>query len=685
MSDLNIYMRKSLFFSVFILGLSALITQIVLLREFLNIAHGNELVIGIILANWLLLSGIGAYLGKYLWKQLSTAVMLQVLVALLPLIIIFLIRILRNMIFLPGEMISFGSIILYSLLLLAPFCLISGMALIVACRLLGKADQVYLADNIGSVIGGLLFTFVLIFFFNSFQVAFFLLAINLTAAFILSISTGNKKLAFSLLAITFLALILLLGKDLNQLTMQKLYPDQQIIHQKESQYGNLVITETSGQFNFYENTIPLFTSDNTITNEETVHYTMAQTYYPRTVLLISGGVSGTTTEILKYNINRIDYIELDQEIIDIGRQYLTSLDDDRINAISTDARRFLKNSDLYDVAIIDLPDPSNAQLNRFYTVEFFKELKLSLVQGGIVSLSITSSENYQTEATKKLNSVIYTTLSKVFDNVIIIPGERNIFIAADKELSYDIPTAIADRRIETEYVNEYYLLGKLTQDRIIDAEKSASLNVKSNTDFFPSAYYLHIRTWLEQSKFNLGILIAAILVLLTLYLYKIKPVPLSIFTTGFAAAGLQLIILIGFQISYGYVYKWIGAIIAMFMAGLAIGAYFENRLRLKKKDLIMLEIGISVFAFILPFILLVMSGLSFVIPLLALLLALLVGLEFPLAARIQNSATIFTADFIGAAAGVFLASLLLPLIGIFGVCFFICALNLVSGFILWRS
>ena len=84
--------------SLTVLGISAIITQIILLREFLVLFSGNELVIGIILGNWLLLSGIGTYLGKYIHKKYYP--IFQLIIAVLPLIQILLIRLSRNSIFL---------------------------------------------------------------------------------------------------------------------------------------------------------------------------------------------------------------------------------------------------------------------------------------------------------------------------------------------------------------------------------------------------------------------------------------------------------------------------------------------------------------------------------------------------------------------------------------------------------
>jgi predicted membrane-bound spermidine synthase len=79
--------------------------------------------------------------------------------------------------------------------------------------------------------------------------------------------------------------------------------------------------------------------------------------------------------------------------------------------------------------------------------------------------------------------------------------------------------------------------------------------------------------------------------------------------------------------------------------------------------------------------------------LLTLLLATLVGMEFPLANRLAaGSATVaasrlYTADFVGASLGALLAStLLIPLLGVTTVCLLTASLNLVAGAaVLWRK
>ena len=164
------------------------------------------------------------------------------------------------------------------------------------------------------------------------------------------------------------------------------YPRQRIVAKANSPYGKLIVTEADGQFDFLENGIPITSTRDDQHVEETVHYAMAQRPEARRVLLVSGGISGTAREILKYGVAAVDYVELDPLILALGKRYLpTNLADGRIRVINTDGRLFVKQTpERYDVAIIDVPAPATAQLNRFYTAEFLGEVKRVLAREGVV-------------------------------------------------------------------------------------------------------------------------------------------------------------------------------------------------------------------------------------------------------------------------------------------------------------
>ena len=55
---------------VAVLGLASVITQLTVMRELLGAFAGNELALGAVLGNWLLLTGLGTWLGRALsrWR-----------------------------------------------------------------------------------------------------------------------------------------------------------------------------------------------------------------------------------------------------------------------------------------------------------------------------------------------------------------------------------------------------------------------------------------------------------------------------------------------------------------------------------------------------------------------------------------------------------------------------------------
>ena len=124
--------QRIIFFSITALGISSIITQVLVMREFLSVFSGNELVFGVILANWLLLTGIGSYLGRFIdrfKKKINLLIIAQLLITLLPVAHIFIIRSMRTQFFIAGQLISLGEVFASSLILLLPYCIISGFLL----------------------------------------------------------------------------------------------------------------------------------------------------------------------------------------------------------------------------------------------------------------------------------------------------------------------------------------------------------------------------------------------------------------------------------------------------------------------------------------------------------------------------------------------------------------------------
>ena len=110
------------------------------------------------------------------------------------------------------------------------------------------------------------------------------------------------------------------------------------------------------------------------------HFILCEHPHPEKVLLIGGGISGIIKEILKHPVKTLHYVELDATLVGMGRKYLPSEDkmalrDPRVTIFLNDGRYYVKKcQEHYDVIILNLPDPSTALLNRFYTLNFFTEI-----------------------------------------------------------------------------------------------------------------------------------------------------------------------------------------------------------------------------------------------------------------------------------------------------------------------
>jgi spermidine synthase len=753
--------RPVLFMAVCSFGVSAFMTQLVLMRELVAAFSGNELIFGIVLGNWMLLTGIGSTLGKTaprLKSPILLLVVFEILIAILPVADVFLLRTMRNIVFIRGAEVGLTETVATCLVLMAPYCLVTGYILTLACFVaasgrdvtvvdgkilpspFGRGDRgegalpltlsqrerghngvsqrergqngvsegergqnsigkVYFFDNLGGVLGGILFSFVLIRLFSHFGILYFPAVLNLSFAALVAFYARRRLSAIAavLLAVGLIAAASLYNLDDASCNLQ--FAGQKVVYHGMSPYGMLVVAKDAGQYNFIENGVPLFSTHNVEQVEETVHYAMAQRPDAKKVLLISGGASGTAREILKYPAAKVDYVELDPLVLDVARRFAPEqLDDPRIRVINADGRQYIKQTkSSYDVVIVDMPDPSTSQINRLYTREFFDQAHRVLARDGVLSFSLGGYEGYISKDLARLIAVANRTLAESFKNVLILPGSRNFFLASDGQLTPAIADCIEQAGIRTFLVNRSYVNAMLTPDRMADVRRALSDKVPINEDFNPILYFYHLRYWISQFSFRFGLLEAGLLLILLIYLARLRGVALVIFSGGFAASALEVVLLLGFQIIYGCVYHQVGLIVAMFMLGLAAGSLAMNRFlpRCGKKHLAGLALAIAVYSLCIPYILRALDNSGSpelawaswsAVPVMTLLLAVLVGMEFPLAGKegVQDVAAaasrLYTADYIGAALGALLVSTwLIPALGVTAVCMLAAGLNLLAA------
>jgi len=309
-----------------------------------------------------------------------------------------------------------------------------------------------------------------------------------------------------------------------------------------------------------------------------------------------------------------------------------------------------------------------------------------------------SSENYLSKEAKNTNSVLYNTLKSVFENVIIIQGSRNFYVASDKALSHKIVEQLNKKGIENDYLNQYYIDEQLLISRSEYILGSLDKDVQVNKDFKPIAYYRELLFWTSHFKFNYWMPAVVLLLLIIFLLLRLNPVNLGLFASGFSASSIEVILLISFQIVYGYVYQITGIIITLFMAGLALGSLFLYKvIKVSIANYIKLQICLAFYTLAIPYILWGMTLINipnWVVHLVFLFItadiAALIGIQFTFATKLQKkgissiASESYSTDLVGSAIGALIVSaFLIPLLGLLNVGIVLGVLNAIVGAIIF--
>ncbi|MBI9067423.1 MAG: hypothetical protein JEZ09_09035 [Salinivirgaceae bacterium] len=691
---------------LFLLGFFSITNQLVLIREFMSIFGGNELIIGVIIVNWLIITGWGAYSGtKQAPNLFSLNLSLKILVSivLLPLLLTTLLYWLKSVLFPPGVMVNLESIFLGVFLLLFPVCFISGylftyfssqLSSVKKQNLIGKS---YAIESVGSLSGGLLFSLILGRFFTSYQI----FGITICVVLFVCIWFNKNQISVKYLFLLMCGICLPIAIFFTNIEIQiksLLLPNQTVILHRSTPYGSLKVTEQAGQQSFYENNNLLFYSENTIETEEAIHFAMAQHEQAKNILLISGGIAGMIDEIQKYKPQTITYLESNPEIV----KFWKSIDEKNVlpentKYVKADIRVFLsKNENKFDVIIINLPPPVTLGYNRFYTSEFFQIIKKHCTTNTIVCSSLPSTLNYAESNALELNAIMWNTLKQHFKNVKLIPGEKNYYIASNSAITTDILKSIKSKDISNSYINEYYYDAQLTDQRsaVLTANFEKLKNI--NFDFRPTMFFKQSNHWLSIfNRGNLFILIIPAIAFVFLF-FKFDTISKGLYTGGFTSVSLEILLLLVYQIYFDSIYLETALFFAIFMAGLAVGSnlkhIYQNANILKQYAYI--QLIIALLAILTPAVAsLVFKISAYKFPAQLLLLfavftiACTIGYEFKLAAKqrqlnYQKTAGFsYGVDLLGSAFGAYFAPIvLLPIIGLFYTCLFLTFLNISSAF-----
>ncbi|NLK94142.1 MAG: polyamine aminopropyltransferase [Clostridiales bacterium] len=362
-------------------------------------------------------------------------------------------------------------------------------------------SSIFSFDYIGGLLGSIAFPLILLPNLGYFTTAFLTGSLNIIAAIIIIIK--YKKYVKKIEILRFISICVLLLMIIGSIFSENiangiennLYRDK-IILSKQTPYQKIVVTKHKDDLRLFLNgNIQFSSSDEYRYHESLVHIPMSLANKKEKILVLGGGDGLAIREILKYEeVNKISLVDLDEEMTnlcssnkDIVKLNEGSLSNNKVTIINEDAYKFLENNkELYDVIIVDLPDPNNEDLNKLYTNVFYRLCSNSLNTNGIMSIQSTSPY-YAKEAFWCINKTIKIEDLNVIPYHVWVPsfGEWGFQLVSKGTIE---PDSI-ELNIPTKFLNHENLKGLFlfSEDEKIELD-----NVKPNTLSNPQliTYYL---------------------------------------------------------------------------------------------------------------------------------------------------------------------------------------------------
>lgn len=362
---------------------------------------------------YLFAMGVGSWLSRFVERQLvgvflQVELLVGVIGGLMPAALFAVHSLLP-----PGEGAAFR-VLLYALVLLVGALV--GLEIPLVMRILKRhfsaryglkdlVSQVLTFDYLGALLVALAFPLVLVpqlglvrtgIAFGLLNVAVAVWALWLFRAELRA--RGSQAAACALSAVLLLA-ALVGAEDLTRWSEERFYGEH-IVFKQSSPYQRIVVTDGGGGTRLFLNgNLQFHSRDEYRYHEALVHPAMAAHGAPKRVLVMGGGDGMAVREILKYpSVEQVTLVELDPLMTGLftSNPKLSalnghSLSNPKLRIVNTDAFGWLEqHAEVFDVIVIDFPDPSNFALGKLYTASFYELVDQHLSAGGYAVVQTTS-------------------------------------------------------------------------------------------------------------------------------------------------------------------------------------------------------------------------------------------------------------------------------------------------------
>jgi len=389
----------------FLLGFFATINQVILIREFLSVLYGNELILAMIFTMWFGGITAGALSASFFRKKKRGRSILPVwLVGILPLIgflQVCSVRILRNVWHIQvGQLMDFWHSALSVMIIVVPFSFLVGVVFPLLSDSIESygndrpplaAGKIYWIESMGSLFGGIVFTFVFAGRVPALVIeGFCLIAGLMLISFNETQLDKNSSRKRTILAYTLLLLCVFFNicgyfqKADRKLSLDRwssIAPGFEFVSDYESRYQYLSIGKREGQYALFEDGLLISVFPDPYEISKPVHLYMNERPGAKSILLMGLGLEGEVQKILSYDVGNVTFVFLNQAYKALIFPLLNArdkaaLDDPRLHIRIADPVRYLSTkAGMFDIIVLHPPPPATAAYSRFYTKSFFNLCK----------------------------------------------------------------------------------------------------------------------------------------------------------------------------------------------------------------------------------------------------------------------------------------------------------------------
>jgi spermidine synthase len=727
-------------------GAMALGVQIYLLREFLVTLAGDEAVLGLGLGAWLGGIALGAGLGRSLGGKFARALAVGALagLGLAGFSGMVLARLGRSLVGVPnGELVPLGPCLLLALLVFAlpgamvgaGFVALAASAAHASPHARDAIGRLYVYEAIGSLTAGLFVSLVMLPLWPPLVGLGLLLGLCFAAAWPAAYARriAGRWLLPGMALLASASALPVVARPVEAATVRarfgSLVAGVRLVDWVDTPYqhvdlgGDEVrVLYAGGQ---YVASFPDPSED-----ESRAHQLMLLAEHPARVLVFGSIETGALRFCLQHRVERLDLVLLDRRAFELTRRYLgpddqRALADPRVRVVFDDPRRFLAQSrDAYDLVAYLGPDPVTLLHARATTVEFFRLVAARLAPRGVYVTRFAAGANVQAGQVGITGASLYRSLGDGFPVVRAVPEPEARLVAGFSPDAVTLePGRLAaryrERAIESDVFSPELLPSLFPPERVATLERELRRTARTlvpSSDDRPLSFLhaLGVRQQVARSAWApllawtadhpVALALLGLGPSLVVLLWQViarrhrRPVAAALhatLVTGAAGMAWSLMLFFSFQTRVGALYSELGALSALFMAGLGAGGAWTTR-RASRRPLVLWAQAVAfggALVVALAFALLgrlTASGMLLAVVHAALLVAagVATGTVFPAAASalldqgktaVGTAGLVELADHAGAAlAAVFAAVVFVPALGLTRTAVLLVALELMA-------